>query len=146
MATPSALSEALSAPALAKFSAGESFSKREEITTLVAENIRSRRTAELLPRLEEHQIWHARVDDYDDLPANPQLKHLGAFITETSAEGAPITLLAHPARYDGESPGVRLVPQKLGAQTRAIAEELGYSRDEIEDLCKRGVVRCAESA
>ncbi len=145
MAPPSALSKALDLPALSEFSDKDTFSKREEVTKLVAANLKSRRMKDLLPLLEQHQIWHARVDDYDDLPNNPQLKHLGAFVTETSAEGAPITLLAHPARYDQKSPTVRLVPQKLGAQTRAVMAELGYSQDEIGDLSKRGVVRCAEA-
>lgn len=146
MAAPSALAKALEVAALKQFLDKESFSKREDITKLVAEKLKTRSTAEWLPLLEQQQIWHARVDDYDDLPQNPQLQHLGAFVAETSAEGAPITLLAHPARYDGESPSIRLVPQKLGAQTRAVMSELGYSADEIDDLSKRGVVRCADAA
>lgn len=143
MSPPSALSKPLDIPALAEFSDKESFSRREEITRLVAERLAKHPTRELLPMLEKHQIWHAVVEDYDDLPKNPQLKHLGAFIAETSAEGAPITLIAHPARYDGESPRIRLVPQKLGAQTRAIMGELGYSAGEIDELAAHGVVLCA---
>ena len=83
------------------------------------------------------------MQDYDDLPSDPQLRHLGAFITTASSEGRPITLLAHPARYDGEAPKVRLVPQPLGAQTRDIMTELGYSPAQIENLAARGVVHCA---
>jgi crotonobetainyl-CoA:carnitine CoA-transferase CaiB-like acyl-CoA transferase len=64
-------------------------------------------------------------------------------VTAESAMGIPITLLAHPARYDGEVPKVRLVPQPLGAQTRAIMIELGYAPSEIDALIIRGVVHCA---
>jgi crotonobetainyl-CoA:carnitine CoA-transferase CaiB-like acyl-CoA transferase len=143
MSPPSALSKALDIPELAAFSDKDSFARREEITRLVAQRLAKSPTRELLPMLEKGQIWHAVVEDYDDLPKNPQLKHLGAFVAETSAEGAPITLIAHPARYDGQSPAIRLVPQKLGAQTRAIMGELGYSTSEIDELAARGVVRCA---
>jgi crotonobetainyl-CoA:carnitine CoA-transferase CaiB-like acyl-CoA transferase len=143
MSPPSALAKALDIPELAGFSDTESFSKREDITRLVVQRLAKSPTRDLLPLLEKGQIWHAPVEDYDDLPSNPQLKHMGAFIAETSAEGAPITLIAHPARFDGKSPGVRLVPQKLGAQTREIMGELGYSAGEIDTLVKQGAVRAA---
>jgi crotonobetainyl-CoA:carnitine CoA-transferase CaiB-like acyl-CoA transferase len=143
IATPSNLAKALDLPSLAEFSDQDSFSKREQITRVVAERLAQRSTNEWLPLLERYKIWHAPVQDYDDLPSDPQLKHLGAFVTTSSSEGQPITLIAHPARYDGEVPKIRLVPQRLGAQTREIMNELGYSSAEIDTLSARGVVRCA---
>jgi len=145
MASPAALSKALDISELASFSDRDSFLKREEITGLVTRRLVMRSTKEWLAPLEQHQVWHALVQDYEDLPSDPQLEHLGAFVTTTSATGAPITLIAHPARYDGKAPTVRLVPQPLGAQTRAIMTELGYSSSEIDGLAARGVVRCAEN-
>ncbi len=144
MASPAALSKALDVQELADFSDGDSFPRREEITGLVSRRLATRPTSEWLAPLEQHQVWHAVVQDYEDLPADPQLRHLGAFVTTTGATGAPITLVAHPARYDGKAPTVRLVPQPLGAQTRAIMKELGYSPSEIDGLAARNVVHCAE--
>ena len=89
-------------------------------------------------------MWNTRVEDYDDLPSNPQLQHLEAFRTMDGATGAPITLITHPVRYDGEAPAVNRVPQKLGAQTREILAQAGYGGAEIDDLLSRGVVRCAD--
>jgi|RhiMetdeSRZDD1v2_1073273.scaffolds.fasta_scaffold03216_20 crotonobetainyl-CoA:carnitine CoA-transferase CaiB-like acyl-CoA transferase len=143
MATPRSLADALECPELARFSEADSFGKREEITRLVSRQLAMRPTQAWLPALERHKVWHAVVQDYEDLLADPQVCHLGAFVAAESAEGIPITLLAHPARYDGETPKVRLVPQPLGAQTRAIMTELGYAPSEIEALIARGVVRGA---
>jgi crotonobetainyl-CoA:carnitine CoA-transferase CaiB-like acyl-CoA transferase len=145
MASPAALSKALDISELASFSDRDSFLKREEITGLVTRRLVMRSTKEWLAALEQHQVWHALVQDYEDLQSDPQLEHLGAFVTATSAAGAPITLIAHPARYDGKAPTVRLVPQPLGAQTSAIMTELGYSASEIDGFAARGVVRCAEN-
>ncbi|HVX99117.1 MAG TPA: CoA transferase [Pseudorhodoplanes sp.] len=141
MATPLALSRALGVAELARFSERDSFAKREEITRLVSDRLRTRPTNDWLPAFEQHQIWHAVVQDYDDLPNDPQLRHLGAFVTMSGATGAPITMIAHPARYNGRSPSVRLVPQPLGAQTREIMTEIGYSPKEIDDFATRNIIK-----
>ncbi len=143
MASPRSLADALDCPELERFSDADSFRMREDITRLVARRLAERPTQAWLAALERHKVWHAVVQDYEDLPADPQVRHLGALVAAESAEGIPITLLAHPARYDGEAPHVRLVPQPLGAQTRAIMTELGYGPAEIDDLAARGVVHCA---
>ena len=51
-----------------------------------------------------------------------------------------ITLLAHPAKYDGNRPGIRLPPQALGAQTNDILGELGYTADQIGKLSDTGII------
>lgn len=140
MAAPKALASALDIAALADFTEADSFVRREEITRLVTGRLKERATAEWLPLLERGRIWHAPVQDYEDLPADPQLVHMGAFKTVDGAYGEPVTMVMHPARYDGKSPEVRLVPQRLGAQTRDILSEAGYGHDEIETLVAGGAV------
>ena len=43
-------------------------------------------------------------------------------------------MVMHPARYDGRSPEIRLVPQPLGAQTRDVLTEAGYGQVDIEAM------------
>lgn len=140
MAAPSALAKGLEDPQIAAFGDDESFSKREDITRAVARRLKDKTTAEWLPLLAAAHVWHAPVQDYPDLPGDPQLTHLGAFRTVEGAHGLPVTMVMHPARYDGESPDVRLVPQPLGAQTRDVLSELGYSDTEIAALIDAGAV------
>lgn len=138
MAAPKALASALNIPALNDFTEEDSFARREEITRLVAERLAERATADWLPPLEAGQIWHAPVQDYEDLRNDPQLAHMGAFKTVEGAYGEPVTMVMHPARYDGKAPDVRLVPQQLGAQTRDILAEAGYEDGEIAALVANG--------
>jgi crotonobetainyl-CoA:carnitine CoA-transferase CaiB-like acyl-CoA transferase len=134
MAAPKALAVALDSEELKQFGEADSFSKREEITRIVAIRLKQKSTADWLPSLEAAKIWHAPVQDYRDLVSDPQLNHLGVFKTAESAGGVPIRMVAHPARYDGQTPEVRLVPQRLGAQTREVLGEIGYGAAAIDAM------------
>ena len=50
------------------------------------------------------------------------------------------TLVNHPLRYDGDVPELRHLALRLGEDTRAVLEELGYGVAEIENLIARKVV------
>lgn len=140
MASPADLAVALELPELAALPASASFDQRDAITRTVADRLAQKSTAEWLPALQKQAIWHMPVQDYEDLRADAQLAHMGAFVDTPGAEGAPITLLGHPLRFDGQAPPVRLVPQKLGAQTRDILGELGYGSAQIDALVQARVV------
>lgn len=142
MSTPPALGKGLGIVRLQEMAEAEAFVRREEITRLVAEKVATLSTVEAITLLDAAGIWNARVENYDDLPANPQLQHLEAFRTMDGATGAPVTLVSHPVRYDGETPTVSRVPQPLGAQTREVLAEAGFRNEEIDDLVAAGVIGC----
>lgn len=146
MAAPATLGRALGCAALEAVPEEDAFARREEITGLVAERLRTLSTEDAARRLDAEGVWNAPVESYDDLPANPQLAHLESFPEIAGATGAPVTLVGHPVRYDGAAPPVRLPPQPLGAQTRAVLDELGLSAERIDDLAARGIVRCLEGS
>jgi crotonobetainyl-CoA:carnitine CoA-transferase CaiB-like acyl-CoA transferase len=96
--------------------------------------------------MERAQIWHARVRGYAEIADDPQIKHMQALVTAQGAgeSGAPVTLVNHPVRYDGEAAAIRLPPQRLGAQTEDVLAELGFDPAEIAALAQDGVVRIEE--
>jgi crotonobetainyl-CoA:carnitine CoA-transferase CaiB-like acyl-CoA transferase len=128
------MGEALSRPALAAIDDSEAMHRRQEIAELVAEAMATRSSGEWQEILTRYKIWHAPVNDYEAVVADPQVRHNASFITVDGATGTPITLVNHPVRYDGEATPVRLPPQPLGAQTEEILIELGYSKTDIERL------------
>ena len=134
------LGTALDLPALADFSDSETFSRSGEIAALIQGQVVNWPNFEIEARLEAHSLWYARVNDYAAVMADPQVVHNGSFMTVDGANGEPITLLGHPARYDGERPGVRLPPQPIGAQTAEVLAEIGYDDGAIAAMAEAGKI------
>lgn len=134
------LADTLGLPADQRVPDEEAYLRRDEASAAIAANLAMRTTAETLALLEARGIWHARVNDYADVVADPQVIHNKSFQVVKGATGTPITLVNHPVRYDGKVPDVRLPPQKLGAQSEEILQELGYGAQQLKDLFDKGAV------
>lgn len=134
------LAGALEAPELHAFSTDEQYTRRDEVAAIVAAIFVRQTSAHWLERLTDAGVWHAAVNDYADVIADPQVQHNGNFVEVVGATGAPIHLVNHPIKYDGESATVALPPQPLGAHTDDILANLGYSPSEIAALEADGAI------
>ncbi len=135
------LADALSVPALAAIPNADGYGRREEIVGLVAPALEKRTTGEWLAAFEGRDIWCAPVNDYEAVLRDPQVRYNECFRTIAGATGTPVTIVSHPVRYDGRTPGMRLPPQPLGAQTAEVLRELGYGNEAIDRLAADDVVR-----
>jgi crotonobetainyl-CoA:carnitine CoA-transferase CaiB-like acyl-CoA transferase len=129
----------LEVPQEARIAPQRAFAEQERISLLLAEHLRRHSTAHWTARFREKDVWHAPVNDYAAVVADPQVRHLQSFTTVPGDAGTPISLVSHPVFYDGEAPGVRRAPQRLGAQTQEVLEELAFSAGEIRALHEAGI-------
>jgi len=142
-----ALAEILDEPRLASFSEHDAWTRQDEIGELIAARLKTKASNEWSRCMEQAQIWHACVQAYEEILEDAQVRHMQALVTVPGGgkTGAPITLVNHPVRYDGESAAVSLPPQRLGAQTRQVLGELGFGATEIAALIRDGVVRADDT-
>jgi crotonobetainyl-CoA:carnitine CoA-transferase CaiB-like acyl-CoA transferase len=138
-----ALAEVLREPKLATYAEKDTWTKQDEIGGLIAQALAAATTAQWVARLEPLKIWHAPVQGYREVAADPQVGHMQSLVTVPGAgdTGAPVTLLNHPVLYDGQTAAVRLPPQPLGAQTREVLCEIGLTAAEIASLAEARVIK-----
>ncbi len=136
---PSKLAAALNSARLAALAGLDRYEERDRYAQALALELAPRRYDDLVPGLDAQAIWYARVQSYDELPDDPQIRHNQVF-REVPVGGGTATLVNHPLRYDGEVPALRHLALRLGEDTRAVLAELGYGAAEIDDLIARQVV------
>jgi crotonobetainyl-CoA:carnitine CoA-transferase CaiB-like acyl-CoA transferase len=131
------LATALGSEELKAVAGKDRYEHRDEIAEIVAAVVKDRTLDDLRPGLDAEAIWYQPVRHYDDLPDDPQIRHIGAF-REIDVRSGRAVLVNHPNRYDGETLPLRHLALSIGADTRAILEDLGYGADEIKTLLEGG--------
>jgi crotonobetainyl-CoA:carnitine CoA-transferase CaiB-like acyl-CoA transferase len=93
---------------------------------------------EIIARLEQAGIANAKLNSMQEFWDHPQLEARGRW-TEIGSPGGPIRATKPPFNLDGFEPRMDAVPA-LGAHTRAVLSELGFSSPEIDNMRKEGVI------
>ncbi len=107
--------------------------RRAEITMLIADVIRTRTVAEWLGLLADAAVPAARVQSLSGVVADPQVEARGGLLRVPGSNGALVTVHS-PFRLSSiPLPRNERFPE-LGADTRAVLAELGYSVAEIESM------------
>ncbi len=122
------------------YSEADMYNKRHEIAHLIGDAVQDKTYDALATLFEPNGVWYTQVNDYDDVINDPQIQHNGDFLKVMDADGEDLILVANPVRYNGEIAPVRLPPQKLGAQTHEILDEIGLLEQDKKNLIEQGVV------
>ncbi len=140
------IGKAIGEPRLAAFSLDDTWTKQDEIGELISQRLKTATTEEWVARMEPLQIWHAPVQGYAEIVEDPQVRHMRSMVEVAGVgnRGEPVTVVNHPALYDGQAAEVRLSPQRLGAQTEEVLREIGLSPAEIEALAGDKVITIAK--
>ena len=63
----------------------ESWTRQDEISGLIAQALKGATTAQWVARMEPLKIWHAPVQGYAEIVADPQVKHMQSLVTVPGA-------------------------------------------------------------
>ncbi len=113
---------------------------RDAFMRILGEELKSWTYERLDRALAPHALWYEKVQNYDQIRDDPQVRHNRCF-QEFAIGEETATVLAHPVRYDGTVPALRRMPVVLGGDTRDVLREAGWSDADIERLAGGGVVK-----
>ena len=123
---------------------------RDWMLPLLREKLSQMDAAEVARIFEAAGLPHAPIARPHELFDDPHLLATGGLAPVTlpadaSAAGAPVETMAPllPLAIDGERLPLRTAPPSIGADTRGILAELGYSSAETDELCAQKIVQGA---
>nr|WP_246201908.1 CoA transferase [Sneathiella aquimaris] len=122
----------------------ERFNHAEIRKQIVAEEIAKWTSEEILARLDAEDVPCAPILKRDELKDHPQIQTNGSIHTFNVPGYGNINQARPPAQFE-QAPfdGMDLAPE-LGEHTASLLEELGYSKEEIDQLSEGRAVRLAE--
>jgi crotonobetainyl-CoA:carnitine CoA-transferase CaiB-like acyl-CoA transferase len=139
-----ALVEAVGLPELAsdpRFATNKDrVANREELTPLLEDRFAAEDRAVWIERLGEAGVPAAPVQDVSEVATAEQTEALGILQELQHPSVSNLRLPAFPVSLDGERLAHRSAPPELGADTREVLAEAGYSEAEIDRLIAEGVV------
>jgi formyl-CoA transferase len=76
----------------------------------------------------------------DEAFADPQVRHLAMAQPVRSPVLGDLTILGHPVSHGDKRLGIRTSAPELGQDNAEILTSIGYTKEQIADLAKRGVI------
>jgi crotonobetainyl-CoA:carnitine CoA-transferase CaiB-like acyl-CoA transferase len=127
------------------FSSHEVRSKNYDTAyAFVAEELKTRTTAEWVEAFERADIPVQRMNSLEDIVADPHLAAIGYLNTVEHPTEGKIKALAVPSEWSESPPEYRRHAPRLGEHTREVLTEAGISPDKIKQLLASGAARAAD--
>ena len=114
---------------------------RAALAEAVSARTRGLKTAELLERLRVAGVAGAPILTLDQVLQEPQTQASGMLVGAPHPRVADYRSIGLPIRWDGQRPGVRRVPPRLGEHSTDVLTWLGYTLDDVRTLRTQGLVR-----
>ena len=111
---------------------------------LIEQVTQQRDSDELLATLEAAGVPCSRVNDYEQVFADPQVRSRDVVVEVEHPRAGRQRAVRNPLLFDQDGPRIERPAPLLGQHSREVLEELGYAEPEIDDLVASGVVGAAE--
>ncbi|MEO7399142.1 MAG: CaiB/BaiF CoA-transferase family protein [Polaromonas sp.] len=112
---------------------------RDWMLALLRERLAPYSAAELSAVFEKNGLPFAPITRPQDLFDDPHLQATGGLAPVTLPDGRASQVVLLPLTLDGERPGVRLSPPRLGEHSAELLAQLGYSEQEIASLQSQNI-------
>ena len=123
-----------------KFSTGPARAQNRDAMHAEIEKIFLKLKAEeILKRLEKADIANAKLNSMQEFWDHPQIEARDRW-REVGTPAGPIQAMKPPFNLDGFEPRMDAVPA-LGAHSRAILSELGFSATEIQRMARENIIQ-----
>jgi len=111
-----------------------------ELFAILQSQFESHDLAELGAMFREHDIKWSTLPKIDEVVADPQVRDCGAFVDLVLPGGERIQTINSPVFVSGASKRAPTAAPEVGAHTREVMRELGYSDEAIDAMAERGTV------
>ena len=112
----------------------------DELNHILAAEFAGRTTDEWIAELEPKGVLCARVNDFRTAADDPQVRHNGMIVELEHPRAGKLDVLGTPIRLGDTPPTHAGPPPDLGADSRAVLEELGYDAARLDDLQARNII------
>ena len=113
---------------------------RHELTPLLEERLAERTTAEWVERLNARDVPSGAILGLSEALAQPQVQHRHAIETVPADGLGELQLFNLSAHFEKTPGAIESPPPRLSAHTDEVLGALGYSKEQVDCLRRRGVV------
>lgn len=113
---------------------------REELDSLLADEIGDYGTDEVLSVFDDHDVPASDVHDMADIFETPQVEARGMHREIEHPTAGSVEMPGSPMHFSNTPTTIRQYPPRLGEHTRELLHEAGYEDEAIEDLVEADVV------
>jgi crotonobetainyl-CoA:carnitine CoA-transferase CaiB-like acyl-CoA transferase len=112
-----------------------------ELNSILAERFKEKKTAQWIEELETRGVLCARVNSFAEAQEDPQIKANNMVLEMEHERAGRLKMLGVPVRLHDTPMSLRHAPPDLGEHSREIAEELGFSEEDISNFIEAGVLQ-----
>jgi crotonobetainyl-CoA:carnitine CoA-transferase CaiB-like acyl-CoA transferase len=101
-------------------------------------------TSVWITKCDKAGVWSGPVFTYEDLGNDPHVIETGMFVEQPHHGGAKIRTVRPPISMSSTPPRISRGAPRLGADTRELLKELGYTPEQVLALAEQGAIALSD--